>query len=222
MRTLPCYSMSVVSWGFLSLLVFKSERSRFTQNLSANLVYARRIVVRLNSRDLTLCGLLLTLIIVGAYIKIPIPYLPFTLQFLFITLAGQLLGWKMGGMVVCVYVAMGLIGFPVFTYGGGISYIFQPTFGYIIAFIFAAMASGFITEKFKFKCRRYIANFAGIFCMYFCGVIYLYFLYLLYFGQDLGILYVLEIGVVLQLPGDIILSLVSAGLAPRLQKHLKH
>ena len=174
--------------------------------------------MRLHARKLTLCVMLLTLIIIGAYIKIPIPYVPFTLQFLFITLAGQLLGWKMGGLVVCVYVTMGLIGLPIFTYGGGISYVLQPTFGYIVGFIFAAISSGFIVEKFKFKYRRYVANFVGMLCMYFCGVVYLYFLYSLCFGQRLGITYILEIGVILQLPGDIILSLVSAGLAPRLQK----
>ena len=43
-----------------------------------------------NTRDLVLCSLFSALIAVGAFIKIPIPVVSFTLQFLFTTLAGLL------------------------------------------------------------------------------------------------------------------------------------
>lgn len=110
-------------------------------------------------RKLTLSGMMLALIVVGAYIKIPIPYVPFTLQFLFVTLVGQLLGAKTGSIVVATYILMGLVGMPVFTSGGGLAYVFQPTFGYLLGFVLAAAMSGFIVENFRFKFRRYVANF---------------------------------------------------------------
>ena len=43
-------------------------------------------------RDMTLCAMFTALIIVGAFIRIPIPYVPFTLQLLFTMLAGLLSG----------------------------------------------------------------------------------------------------------------------------------
>ena len=47
---------------------------------------------KLNVRDMTVCALFTTLTAVGAFIKIPVPVVPFTLQFLFTTMAGLLLG----------------------------------------------------------------------------------------------------------------------------------
>ena len=39
------------------------------------------------------------------------------------------LGGKIGGLSVCIYILLGLIGLPIFTQGGGIGYVFQPSFG---------------------------------------------------------------------------------------------
>ena len=49
-----------------------------------------------NVKNNILCGIFAALIAVGAFIKIPIPICPFTLQFLFTNLAGLLLGKKVG------------------------------------------------------------------------------------------------------------------------------
>ena len=94
-----------------------------------------------NTRYAAYTGLFTTLIILGAFIKIPVPVIPFTLQFLFVSLAGLLLGAKYGGLSVFIYAALGLAGLPVFTAGGGITYVVFPTFGYIIGFIFSAFVS---------------------------------------------------------------------------------
>ena len=82
-----------------------------------------------NTRYAAYTGLFTTLIILGAFIKIPVPVIPFTLQFLFVSLAGLLLGAKYGGLSVFIYAALGLAGLPVFTAGGGITYVVFPTFG---------------------------------------------------------------------------------------------
>ena len=48
--------------------------------------------------SLILCALFAALIAVGAFIKIPVPFVPFTLQLLFTTLAGIVLGPKYGAL----------------------------------------------------------------------------------------------------------------------------
>lgn len=86
-------------------------------------------------RDISLMALFSALTAIGAFITIPIPPVPFTLQIFFAILAGALLGSKRGFISVGVYVLLGLCGLPVFTKGAGLSYIFQPTFGYLAGFI---------------------------------------------------------------------------------------
>ena len=87
------------------------------------------------TKDLVLTAMFTALITAGAYIRIPVPVCPFTLQFLFTTLAGIVLGKNKGAAATALYVVLGLAGLPVFTGGGGIGYVLQPTFGYLIGFI---------------------------------------------------------------------------------------
>ena len=78
------------------------------------------------TRNLIIVAMFAALTAIGAFIKVPIPYVPFTLQYLFCALAGLVLGSKLGALSQIVYVAIGLSGVPVFTEGGGIGYIFKP------------------------------------------------------------------------------------------------
>ncbi|WFO74967.1 biotin transporter BioY [Desulfurococcaceae archaeon MEX13E-LK6-19] len=73
---------------------------------------------------------------------LPFTMIPFTLQTLFLTYLILLLGnrsWR----PVATYIAMGLMGLPVFAYGGGLYYVLSPTFGYIIGFLAAAIIAGY-------------------------------------------------------------------------------
>ena len=98
------------------------------------------------TRSMILCALFAALIAAGAFLRIPIPVVPFTLQYLFTMLAGLLLGPRLGATAVGVYIVLGLAGLPVFTQGGGPGYIFQPSFGYIIGFAVAAYVNGKIAN----------------------------------------------------------------------------
>lgn len=64
----------------------------------------------LKVRNLILCALFVALIAAGAFIRVPIPVIPFTLQFLFTMMAGLLLGGKLGAVSVGICIAMGLLG----------------------------------------------------------------------------------------------------------------
>ena len=73
------------------------------------------------TKTLIYCSLFTALIAAGAFIKIPVPVVPFTLQYLFTMLAGLLLGSKRGTISVVAYMLLGLAGLPIFSEGGGMS-----------------------------------------------------------------------------------------------------
>ena len=98
-------------------------------------------------RDITMVALFSALVCIGAFIKIPIPALPITMQVFFVLLAGMLLGSKKGALSVLIYMLLGLVGLPIFAAGGGFAYVLKPSFGYIIGFLVAAFAMGRICEK---------------------------------------------------------------------------
>ena len=58
----------------------------------------------LSTKSMILSALFVALIAIGAFIKVPVPVCPFTLQLLFTTLAGLLLGANLGFVSICVYI----------------------------------------------------------------------------------------------------------------------
>ena len=130
----------------------------------------------MKTKGVIYCGLFTALIAVGAFIKIPIPVVPFTLQYLFTMLAGLLLGSRLGTVSVLSYMLLGLAGLPIFSEGGGLWYVFKPSFGYIIGFAVGTFVTGWIAEHMEKKtiARYLLANLAGLFCVYAVGMIYYY------------------------------------------------
>lgn len=168
--------------------------------------------MKMETRELILVSLFAALTAIGAFIRIPIPYVPFTLQFLFCAFAGILLGSKLRAISQIVYVLVGLIGVPAFTEGGGSGYIFKPTFGYLIGFIVAAYVIGKITEKIKELnlIKALLATLSGLFFVYLFGVSYLYLIYNLYLGQIKNVEWAIFYGFTVCIGGDLFLSLVVA------------
>jgi biotin transport system substrate-specific component len=81
---------------------------------------------------------------IGAKVAIPLPGtpVPFTLQPLFVLLAGAVLGSRLGARSQMVYLAAGVAGLPVFAAGGGAAYLLGPTGGYLMAYPLAAWLAG--------------------------------------------------------------------------------
>ena len=176
------------------------------------------------NKNLVLCALFVALIAVGAFIRIPVPVVPFTLQFLFTTLAGLLLGGKLGATSVFIYTVMGLVGLPVFAEGGGISYLLKPSFGYIIGFIVSAYVTGIIANKvYNPSYKRLLAtNFIGLAIVYLFGMIYYYIMSNFYLETPIGLFPLFLYCFILAVPGDIVLCIVSAILAKRLIPIIKN
>lgn len=171
----------------------------------------------LTTKNTILCALFIALIAIGAFIRIPVPVCPFTLQLLFTTLAGLLLGAKLGALSVAVYILIGLIGVPIFTEGGGPSYIFQPTFGYLIGFALGAYIAGALTEKSAPSFTRLlIANFINLAIVYLCGMVYVYIINNFYLNTPIGIWPVVLYCFLLAVPGDIVLCVLAALISKKL------
>lgn len=105
--------------------------------------------MKISTRDIILIGLFAALMAVGAYIKVPNPFnpaVPITFQLFFCIYSGVLLGSKKGLASQLIYIAIGLIGVPVFAGGGGFGYVASPTFGYILGFAVCAFVVGYIVE----------------------------------------------------------------------------
>ena len=175
------------------------------------------------TRNMIFCALFTALIVVGTFIKIPIPVVPFTLQFLFTMLAGLLLGGKLGAISVACYTFLGLIGVPVFAEGGGIWYIFKPSFGYIIGFIVASYVTGKMVESRDEPTLGWIliSNFVGLAIVYGIGMIYYYIIGNYVINAPIGIWPLFLYCFLLAVPGDICLCFVAAILAKRIKPLLK-
>ncbi len=176
-------------------------------------------VKALNTRNLVLCALFSALIAVGAFIKIPMPWLVLTLQTLFVVLAGLVLGSKLGALSAAVYVIAGLAGLPIFTQGGGLGYVFIPTFGYLVSFIGGAWLAGYLAENLRPGVINWtLAGFAAIILIYAVGIPYFYLVSRFYLGKVLGAEVLLWSFIILPLPGDLISCFAAALLTHRIRE----
>lgn len=173
---------------------------------------------RLRTQNMIQCALFAALISVGAFIRIPVPVVPFTLQFLFTMLAGLLLGGRRGCIAVLVYILMGLLGLPIFAEGGGIAYMLKPSFGYLIGFAAASYVTGVIANKTSAPSlqRLLTANFIGLGMVYLLGMAYYYLISACYLGAPIGLWPLFLYCFVLAVPGDIVLCILGALLGKRL------
>lgn len=168
--------------------------------------------------SLTVMSLFASLTSIGAFIKIPLPVIPFTLQILFVFLAGCLLGSKKGMLSQLLYVGIGLIGVPVFASGGGPEYILKPTFGYLIGFVVAAYVIGFIVEKSQDPSLKHFifANVIGLIIVYFLGIIYVYVSLNTWLDSPTSFKAVMIMGVAYSIGQDLFLAIFGSFLAKRL------
>ncbi len=175
------------------------------------------------AREMTGCALFTVLITVGAFIKVPVPVVPFTLQFLFTMLAGLLLGGKMGACSVAVYALLGLMGLPVFAEGGGIYYLLKPSFGYIIGFIIASYVTGRLVERMDRLAFGNVlaANLTGLAIVYGMGMAYYYIICNYVIASPIGFGPLFLYCFVLAVPGDICLCFLAAELTRRLKPALE-
>jgi len=169
---------------------------------------------------LVMIAMFAALTAIGAFIKIPLPIVPFTLQIVFVFLAGCLLGSRNGFYSQLVYIGVGLVGLPVFTQGGGITYVLQPTFGYLIGFALAAYVIGIILERVETPTKKHFigATITGLFIIYGIAVPYLYVALNFWLDMSTSWSHVFVIGFLSSIVADFCLAISAALLADKLYK----
>lgn len=106
-----------------------------------------RVSPRLRDLGLVLAGT--ALLIVGSRVAIPLPGnpVPFTLQTLAVLLVGGALGMRRGALSAALFLALGLVGLPVFADSrGGLAVVLGATGGYLVGFLLAAALVGRLAE----------------------------------------------------------------------------
>ena len=173
----------------------------------------------MSARKLVYTALLAVLTAVGAFLRIPLGVSSITLQFLFTAMAGVLLGPGCGALSQGVYVALGLIGLPIFTAGGGFGYVLQPTFGFLLGLIPAAAVIGALTARRTGYLTVLAAVLVGDLILYAVGVPYMYLILHVYM-QSAKTFPALLAAMLVYVPGDTLKIVVVTALAPVLRRTL--
>lgn len=171
----------------------------------------------MDTRRLALIALFAALTAVSAFIRIPLWPVPITMQTFFVILAGLVLGPSGGAMSQTIYIIVGLIGLPVFSGGGGPSYLMHPSMGYLAGFILAPAAVGLYARQRALTWKTVLpASLLGSATIYAVGVPYLagYLHLVLHKPEAFGI--AVKTGLVVFLPGDLVKCALLALVVPRM------
>jgi len=140
---------------------------------------------------------------------------PITAQSLGVMLAGAVLGGRLGFLAVALYVALGLLGLPIFSGGkGGFAVLAGPTAGFILGFPVAALVTGLVVEKWRAPVS--LATFVGAILG---GVIVLYAMGIGGLMVNAGLsLKDATVAMLPFVPGDVLKAVLAAALAQGLAK----
>lgn len=91
------------------------------------------------------------LLTLSAKISLPFVPVPFTLQTYVVLVLGMVLGWRLAGITLLLYLLEGAMGLPVFAQtpakGIGVAYMLGPTGGYLVGFVVAATVCGWLAQR---------------------------------------------------------------------------
>lgn len=86
----------------------------------------------------------------SAKLQVPFYPVPMTMQTFVVLMIGTAYGWRLGAATVALYLAQGALGLPVFAgtpeKGIGLAYMVGPTGGYLVGYVVAAAACGWLAS----------------------------------------------------------------------------
>jgi len=163
-------------------------------------------------KKLVYAALFTALTAAAAWVAIPLPYVPITLQTFFVILAGAVLGTYFGLLSMVAYLLLGFIGLPVFARGqSGLGVLAGPTGGYLVGFVICALVTGLIVGARKKPGMIWygLAMAAGTLAIYACGTVQLS--VILHMPLDKALL----IGTLPFVPGDILKIVIASFVAKK-------
>ena len=155
------------------------------------------------------------LLILSAKIKVDLYPVPMTLQPLAVLLIAMLCGRNIAVASVSFYLFQGIIGLPVFAYGGGLIYLMGPTGGFLFGFLISSIIVGELADRGwgQSLFKSIFTMLIGMFIIYFFGIMQLSVIK----GFDFAIINGLKPFII----GDFYKLLLAALLLPQIWKLVK-
>lgn len=118
----------------------------------------------------------IVLLSISSKISIPFYPVPMTLQTFVVYFIAASMG-IIGFYSTVSYVFLGLIGLPIFASGGGIGYIFSPTFGFLYGMILASFLISYLSKNMfdNSFLKILVAIFSSSMVIFICGILHLSF-----------------------------------------------
>jgi biotin transport system substrate-specific component len=172
--------------------------------------------------NVTITALFAAVISLSAFLRIPTAPVPLTFQSAAVLITGYVLGPRLGAYAVILYTAVGLIGLPVFSSGGGPAYVLSPTFGYILGFTLCAVITGYAAA---FNVRKsavttYLIMLGGLAGIYVPGVIWLIVSQKWITAAQLDTAALIKAGFFIPLAGDILTTIPAAVAGVRIRDRI--
>ena len=173
-------------------------------------------------RSMVFVALMAAFLCIFSPISIPLYPVPITLQTFAVFVASALLGWKKGVIAVFIYLLVGLIGLPVFSgWTGGFSSFATPSSGYIIGFLFTALLTGFLIDRFSRRIWIYpLAMIAGLLVCYLFGTVWFLVYMNVWMATPYTLWQALLVCVIPFLVGDVLKIIAATVLCYPLRKQL--
>lgn len=86
-----------------------------------------------------------------------------------------LMGRKFGMLAITGYIVLGMF-FPIFALGGGVKYLFEYGFGYILAYLPAVFFAGILLKGKTDYVRIPVISFVGVITIHVLGILYMLFI----------------------------------------------
>jgi biotin transport system substrate-specific component len=149
-------------------------------------------------------------------INLPFTPVPITAQTFGVMLAGAVLGARLGGMSLLLFVLLVAVGAPVLSGGrGGFGVLVGPSGGYILSWPIAAFVIGYLVEKYwnhlRFWNMMTFHIIGGIGIVYLCGITFLSLVSELTWTKS-------AISALAYIPGDLIKAGLSSAIALQIKR----
>ncbi|QUH20523.1 biotin transporter BioY [Alkaliphilus sp. B6464] len=169
---------------------------------------------KISISEMTKISLCTALLCISSYILLPLPFTPImiTAQTIVVNLIALILKPIHSFISILIFILLGAIGLPVFAGGiGGLGALFGPTGGFIIGFLFAAIAISYLKGK-KINLVRYllVTILIGMPITYLFGATYMSYV------LNMGYMKTLQVAVIPFIVGDVIKATLASIIALKL------
>ncbi|HEX2999505.1 MAG TPA: biotin transporter BioY [Armatimonadota bacterium] len=193
------------------------------QTLTRALPALREARVKAGLRALALTSLGAAVTAAGAQAAFHTPFtpVPITFQTLCVLLSGWMLGSRLGALSQVEYLALGMMGLPVFAGGtAGPAAFVGASGGYLPGFVLAAWLVGRLTEQMRQPgaVKRFAAMLAGVFAIYIPGILWLAVWLHATTANGNGLLHAALLGIVPFLAVDALKAALAAEIGGRLRR----